>query len=552
MKIKNKVVLQSTLSLVLVSLLVTAMEFYLSKNYLSSFVENYRNELIEQKKKELISYLDISTSPLYNYIFDKDNGKEKAKEYLESIIYDNGNYFFGVDSNGISVFNGDNKSLVGSDISGFKDVKGNRVVSDIILASKNGDGFSSFYWHKPGYTEEVQKIAYSVYIKEWDWIVSTGVYVDDIDVAVREYSESRVQELDYKTKLSLVITFLCSSLVGIIIYLSMNKTMNPLNEIKDEFKKLASDNPDLTYQMKIKSNDEIGNIAEYFNEFLNKTNNMICNLEEFSIDLQNKIDQYQISINNIENVIESYVIETDEMTRLIEEIAKSSKDVSSHVVNTTHLISTADKQGEQASSLITLSASSVNELIKEVSQSMEISKGIKLESESIVSVLSVINEIADQTNLLALNAAIEAARAGENGRGFSVVAGEVRSLANRTKSSTVEIEKAMHSLIDGNRKMFRSMDNTSIRSKDSIEKTESIQNSLSNIVSLVGEIKLASNEVGSANQKQESLTLVVERKVNGIIDMLSRARESSAKLSKETLDLTNMKDELKEMLSKFR
>lgn len=552
MKIKNKVVLQSTLSLVLVSLLVTAMEFYLSKNYLSSFVENYRNELIEQKKKELISYLDISTSPLYNYIFDKDNGKEKAKEYLESIIYDNGNYFFGVDSNGISVFNGDNKSLVGSDISGFKDVKGNRVVSDIILASKNGDGFSSFYWHKPGYTEEVQKIAYSVYIKEWDWIVSTGVYVDDIDVAVREYSESRVKELDYKTKLSLVITFLCSSLVGIIIYLSMNKTMNPLNEIKDEFKKLASDNPDLTYQMKIKSNDEIGNIAEYFNEFLNKTNNMICNLEEFSIDLQNKIDQYQISINNIENVIESYVIETDEMTRLIEEIAKSSKDVSSHVVNTTHLISTADKQGEQASSLITLSASSVNELIKEVSQSMEISKGIKLESESIVSVLSVINEIADQTNLLALNAAIEAARAGENGRGFSVVAGEVRSLANRTKSSTVEIEKAMHSLIDGNRKMFRSMDNTSIRSKDSIEKTESIQNSLSNIVSLVGEIKLASNEVGSANQKQESLTLVVERKVNGIIDMLSRARESSAKLSKETLDLTNMKDELKEMLSKFR
>ncbi|CAM3271693.1 hypothetical protein VIDI103191_21460 [Vibrio diazotrophicus] len=240
------------------------------------------------------------------------------------------------------------------------------------------------------------------------------------------------------------------------------------------------------------------------------------------------------------------------MTKLIEEIAKSSKDVSSHVVNTTHLISTADKQGEQASSLITLSASSVNELIKEVSQSMEISKGIKLESESIVSVLSVINEIADQTNLLALNAAIEAARAGENGRGFSVVAGEVRSLANRTKSSTVEIEKAMHSLNDGNRKMFRSMDNTSIRSKDSIEKTESIQNSLSNIVSLVGEIKLASNEVGSANQKQESLTLVVERKVNGIIDMLSRARESSAKLSKETLDLTNMKDELKEMLSKFR
>ncbi|WP_042490382.1 methyl-accepting chemotaxis protein [Vibrio diazotrophicus] len=528
------------------------MEFFLSKNYLSSFVENYRNELIEQKKKELISYLDISTSPLYNYIFDKDNGKEKAKEYLESIIYDNGNYFFGVDSNGISVFNGDNKSLVGSDISGFKDVKGNRVVSDIILASKNGDGFSYFYWHKPGYTEEVQKIAYSIYIKEWDWIVSTGVYVDDIDVAVREYSESRVQELGYKTKLSLAITFLCSSLVGFIIYLSMNKTMNPLDEIKNEFKKLASDNPDLTYQMKIRSNDEIGNIAEYFNEFLNKTNNMICSLEEFSIDLQNKIDQYQISINNIENVIELYVIETDEMTKLIEEIAKSSKDVSSHVVNTTHLISTADKQGEQASSLITLSASSVNELIKEVSQSMEISKGIKLESESIVSVLSVINEIADQTNLLALNAAIEAARAGENGRGFSVVAGEVRSLANRTKSSTVEIEKAMHSLNDGNRKMFRSMDNTSIRSKDSIEKTESIQNSLSNIVSLVGEIKLASNEVGSANQKQESLTLVVERKVNGIIDMLSRARESSAKLSKETLDLTNMKDELKEMLSKFR
>ncbi|EJL6401101.1 hypothetical protein NMR73_004177 [Vibrio navarrensis] len=218
---------------------------------------------------------------------------------------------------------------------------------------------------------------------------------------------------------------------------------------------------------------------------------------------------------------------------------------------TSYLISIADHQGEEASKLINVSAVSITELIHEVETSMSISEKIKSESENIVNILYVINEIADQTNLLALNAAIEAARAGEHGRGFSVVAGEVRDLATRTKASTIEIEHAMQSLIDGNRKMYQSMNTTNDKSKNSVENAENVQNSLLSIVGLVAKIKEASSKTAQASQRQESLAFDIEEQVNDIENMLIKVKKSSSELTSETCKLTEMNGELKRMISKF-
>jgi methyl-accepting chemotaxis protein len=132
------------------------------------------------------------------------------------------------------------------------------------------------------------------------------------------------------------------------------------------------------------------------------------------------------------------------------------------------------------------------------------------------------------------------------------VAGEVRSLATRTKSSTIEIERAMKSLIDGNRKMYQSMNNTNDKSKDSVEKAENVQNSLLSIVELVAQITEASDETAIASEQQESLAIEVEAQVNEISAMLSKIKKSSSDLGSETCNLTAMNDDLIEMLSKFK
>jgi len=527
------------------------MEYYLTKENMLNFVLEYREELINTRKKELIEHLNISISSMRKDIASEDL-KVLSREHFESIKYGGDNYFFGIDSAGISVFNGDDKALVGKDISGFQDVKGNFVVKDIIDTAFNGDGFSYFYWHKPGSVNEVKKMAYSIYVDELDWIVSTGVYLDDIEKSVFDYTSKRYDELEYKTKVSVLLTGVFSTIIGLIIYLIMSRTLKPLINIKNDFELLASDNPDLDYRINVTSNDEVGRIAESFNLFMGKLSKMIDNLDRFSIELQKKVLHYKSASENIDDVIRDYVYESDKMKRKVQDITFSSKKVSKHMESTAELIKIADRQGEEASNHINISACSISELIVEVSSSMNISERIKLESENIVTVLNVINEIADQTNLLALNAAIEAARAGENGRGFSVVAGEVRSLATRTKSSTIEIERAMKSLIDGNRKMYQSMNNTNDKSKDSVEKAENVQNSLLSIVELVAQITEASDETAIASEQQESLAIEVEAQVNEISAMLSKIKKSSSDLGSETCNLTAMNDDLIEMLSKFK
>ncbi|WP_261881608.1 methyl-accepting chemotaxis protein [Vibrio pelagius] len=489
MKIKSKVVCISTLSLILVSAIIMVIEFYLSEDNLDKFVDSYRDELIEIRKKELVDILDVAISSIEN-----ESDINTVRKYLESIKYEGDNYFFGVDTTGVSVFNGNNKELVGSDIIEFKDVKGNFVVKDIIDSTLYGDGFSYFYWHKPGHNQEFEKIAFSKYVEKFDWIVSTGVYVDDIEEAVLRYSSMRREELIYKTKISIALTMICAVIVAITIFLIMSRTLKSLIDLKDNFSSLASDNPDLEYRIDIKSNDEVGSIAESFNLFISNLSLMIYNLDEFSTELSNKVDHYKAQIENIEVLIDGYILESDKIKVHIEDITISSKEVSENMSGTSDLISIADHQGEEASKLIHVSAGSITELIHEVETSMSISEKIKSESENVVNILYVINEIADQTNLLALNAAIEAARAGEHGRGFSVVAGEVRDLATRTKASTIEIEHAMQSLIDGNRKMYQSMKTTNDKSKNSVENAENVQNSLLNIVELVAKIKAASSK----------------------------------------------------------
>ncbi|EJL6568087.1 methyl-accepting chemotaxis protein [Vibrio navarrensis] len=546
MKIKSKVVYISAISLILVSALIMVIEFYLSEENLERFVSGYKEELIEIRKKELVDILDVAISSIEN-----ESDIESVKKHFESIKYEGDNYFFGVNTSGVSVFNGDNKGLVGSNIIDFKDVKGNFVVKDIIDSALYGDGFSYFYWRKPGYAQEVEKIAFSKYVEKFDWIVSTGVYVDDIEESVLRYSYMRREELIYKTKISIALTMICSVIFAITIFLIMSKTLKSLIDLRDNFSLLASDNPDLEYRIDIKSNDEVGSIAESFNLFISNLSVMIYNLHEFSTELSNKVTHYKEQIENIEILIDGYILESDKTKVHIKDITISSREVSENMSETSYLISIADHQGEEASKLINVSAVSITELIHEVETSMSISEKIKSESENIVNILYVINEIADQTNLLALNAAIEAARAGEHGRGFSVVAGEVRDLATRTKASTIEIEHAMQSLIDGNRKMYQSMNTTNDKSKNSVENAENVQNSLLSIVGLVAKIKEASSKTAQASQRQESLAFDIEEQVNDIENMLIKVKKSSSELTSETCKLTEMNGELKRMISKF-
>ncbi|EJL6401104.1 cache domain-containing protein, partial [Vibrio navarrensis] len=301
MKIKSKVVYISAISLILVSALIMVIEFYLSEENLERFVSGYKEELIEIRKKELVDILDVAISSIEN-----ESDIESVKKHFESIKYEGDNYFFGVNTSGVSVFNGDNKGLVGSNIIDFKDVKGNFVVKDIIDSALYGDGFSYFYWRKPGYAQEVEKIAFSKYVEKFDWIVSTGVYVDDIEESVLRYSYMRREELIYKTKISIALTMICSVIFAITIFLIMSKTLKSLIDLRDNFSLLASDNPDLEYRIDIKSNDEVGSIAESFNLFISNLSVMIYNLHEFSTELSNKVTHYKEQIENIEILIDGY------------------------------------------------------------------------------------------------------------------------------------------------------------------------------------------------------------------------------------------------------
>ncbi|SHK68079.1 methyl-accepting chemotaxis sensory transducer with Cache sensor [Marinobacter antarcticus] len=301
-------------------------------------------------------------------------------------------------------------------------------------------------------------------------------------------------------------------------FVNKDKINAPVRRLNAAMADIGSNDADLTQRLDDSARDEFGQLAGSFNQFVEKIHEVVREVQQGSTELATNVTALRNTAKASRNSVESQQAEVDMVATAINEMSAAAGEIAQNAQQTADAANTAD--GDSRASLETVSASrdAVQKLSREVSAAAEVIDALGRDVTSITSVLEVIQGIAAQTNLLALNAAIEAARAGDAGRGFAVVADEVRNLAQRTQTSTEEINNMIERLQKGANDAVDVMKASTAVSNVSMEKAQDAMDSLNRIADAITSISQMTTQIATASEEQTSVTEELNASITRIAD----------------------------------
>ncbi|MCS0383245.1 methyl-accepting chemotaxis protein [Vibrio diabolicus] len=546
LKSRNKLLLITLIPLLLITTLISVVYYINSSKSLEAELARDRQELIETKKKELQAYMMMGVTaikPLYDTDVNGSN-KEAAKEILKAMRFESDGYFFAYDSQGVNTLHAIKPSLEGKNLYDLKDENGVAVIAGLIDASQKGDGFLYFSWHKPTIDAQAPKLGYAEYLSKWDWVLGTGVYIDDIDQQVAMHRELKTQELKEHTLSAVLISVVGLIITSVLTSIVVSKGIQPLQHVAASLKDVAAGGGDLTARLKVESQDEVGEVAAAFNEFMDKLHPLMQDIHRSATTVQTVSQSLNTQTSQASGQMQDHCLETDKVVTAVTQMSMTAKEVASNTNATAQAIEDANSQVTEAQREVEQAIEGITELVMEIDSTSDAISELSLQTEKITKVLDVIGEIAEQTNLLALNAAIEAARAGEQGRGFAVVADEVRSLASRTQNSTHEIGDMLKQLQNGVSRAVSTMSVSQKRGVKTAEESALIQQSLSGVYHSIGTIRDMGIQTASAAEEQSAVAedinqnlVAIQQIVNNINETLQHAESISTQLSQSGTEI---------------
>ncbi|ODB99611.1 hypothetical protein A3197_11825 [Candidatus Thiodiazotropha endoloripes] len=342
----------------------------------------------------------------------------------------------------------------------------------------------------------------------------------------------------------LILTALCVFFVIRIIH--------PINDLKTTMQDIAEGEGDLTQRLPEKGSDEINQVASAFNLFVSKIQNTLIQ----TCDSMNELNSATATLSGLAQQNSESVnmqrLETQQVATAITEMAATVEEIAHSADSAASAAREANNEATEGKDAMNDTVNAIDSMAAEVTHAADVINRLEADSESIGSVLDVIRGIADQTNLLALNAAIEAARAGEQGRGFAVVADEVRTLAKRTQDSTSEIHGIIENLQSGTRNAAQVMSGGLTAAKQTVETAGRAGNALNNIVQSVTTILDMNTQIATASEQHTTVTHEIDRSVVRISEVSETAAEGSSKTADKSQELSNLGAKLKALVTQFK
>jgi methyl-accepting chemotaxis protein len=275
-------------------------------------------------------------------------------------------------------------------------------------------------------------------------------------------------------------------------------------------------------------------------------------IRQMTENLNENVDRMKDQSQRNSSILQNHVQETEQVVTAIEEMNSTADSMATDAANTAQLTHKASEASAASKATVTQAQNNVQELVDDVSNASGNVNNMASETDGINTILGVIGDIAEQTNLLALNAAIEAARAGEQGRGFAVVADEVRNLASRTKTSTEEIEAALASLLRGSQSVVDSMDSTKQKCAQTAEGAGEVAESLDVMTQFVTDINDLSTQIATAAEEQSSVTQELSRNMSAINDIVGELDANGQQALEEAQRISDMNQSLAEIVARFK
>jgi len=481
--------------LMLVSLMVSLAVIVIT---VDSFVST-KHELMEAKKTMLTTQID-TVSSLLSYYEDEVNAgrmnlqqaQDAAKEHIKALRYNEKEYFFILNNQVQGVMHPIKPALDNTDLSDIKDPEGKQLFVEFAkVAKESKEGYVSYMWPKPDSETPLPKLTFVRAFSEWGWIVGTGVYVDDVND----------EFLNVVIKKGIGIVLLIVFMTGLLIAIQRS-IGNKLSLMQTMAEELAGGNGDLTKRLAISGTDEPAQTAGSINAFIAALQTMVQNAKGAS-------DENASVATELSNTSTAIGRRMEDESSQLDAIYRTTEQIISHLVRAKRENETTCNEVVEASEMLRVSRDELIAMIDMINHSVEVegqfaSKIHELANNArqIREVLSVIGDIADQTNLLALNAAIEAARAGEHGRGFAVVADEVRKLAERTQGSLTQTDVTISLIVSSIEEAAVQME----KNAKSIEKLGEKSHTVGERIGLTS---------GVVNQTSEAIKkLVVDADVN--------------------------------------
>jgi len=305
---------------------------------------------------------------------------------------------------------------------------------------------------------------------------------------------------------------------GIIFsYALAGRVSKPVIQVSNLLREVAKG--DLTQRIDIDSKTEVGTLATSCNILLEQFQSLIGQVVHASSQVSSASEQLNVTFGKTSQDLASQGAKTEEIASAIHELTQSANEIATNTLTASNVTEQATDAAESGRSLTQTTAESIQQLATEVESTASVISQLKESGDEISSIVGVINEIADQTNLLALNAAIEAARAGEHGRGFAVVADEVRTLAQKTQSATQEIQAMIDKLHLGTNSAVSSMDQGKEQASQSVEQAEAAGQALQDILQAISQMLDMNLQIASASEQQHSVTEEIGKTIEQIKQM---------------------------------
>ncbi|MDA8484228.1 methyl-accepting chemotaxis protein [Pseudomonas resinovorans] len=326
----------------------------------------------------------------------------------------------------------------------------------------------------------------------------------------------------------------------------------PLRNLLDRIEQIADGDGDLRVRLEVLSKDELGKLSHAFNRFLDKLQPLIREVSRVTGEVADSARSLAGLAAANDRLINSEHAAVDQVSTAATEMSAAVHEVARNAQNAADAARFAEEQSREGAQVVGATVAAIRQLAIEVESASTTIGTLEQETANIGAVLAVIKGIADQTNLLALNAAIEAARAGEQGRGFAVVADEVRALAARTQESTKDIQLMIERLQAGVQEAVKAMRSGSLKAKDSVERAAGVDQALTDTGDSVQRINDMAAQIATACEEQSSVTEEIARNISDIRDLSNEAAQTSEQSNQASQRLSQLSSGLAQLVGRFR